>query len=223
MEAPGNIVAKFTTKGLRNSIKGAILEFRSCFIHRKGLHRARKFHDNKDLKLHIGCGLNIKEGFINIDLYEKADLNLDLREEMPFSKNSCPLIYSEHFLEHLDYPDQAVFFLKECYRVLSPGGIFSIGVPDAEWPVKAYSEEERADFFRHAHERWHPKWCVTKMEHINYHFRLGNEHKFTYDFETLKYILELIGFIQVKRRDFNSDLDSENRRLGTLYAQAVKP
>ena len=33
---------------------------------------------------------------------------------------------------------------------------------------------------------WHPAWCTTRLEHINFHFRQGGEHKFAYDFETLK-------------------------------------
>jgi hypothetical protein len=60
------------------------------------------------------------------------------------------------------------------------------------------------------------------MEHINYAFRQGNEHRFAYDFETMKHILEKSGFIEVKRRDFNYELDSDERKLGTLYVEAIK-
>ena len=64
---------------------------------------------------------------------------------------------------------------------------------------------------------------MTRMEHINYHFRQGGEHRFAYDFETLKYVLEKAGFIQVRRRDFDPLLDSRDRELGTLYVEGFKP
>jgi SAM-dependent methyltransferase len=65
-----------------------------------------------------------------IDLYEGAGLRLDLREPMPFLDNSCAMVHSEHFLEHLAYPHDAMRFLTECFRVLRPGGVFRVGVPD---------------------------------------------------------------------------------------------
>ena len=61
------------------------------------------------------------------------------------------------------------------------------------------------------------------MEDINFPFRQGEEHNFAYDFETLRYILEKSGFVQVKRRDFDPSLDSRDRELGTLYVDAIKP
>jgi SAM-dependent methyltransferase len=90
------------------------------------------------MKLNIGCGPNRKKGWDNIDLLPDVDLSLDMREAMPFSENSATIIYSEHFFEHLDYPEPAKRFLKECHRILRPGGIFSVGVPDTEWPLLAY-------------------------------------------------------------------------------------
>lgn len=36
-------------------------------------------------------------------------------------------------------------------------------------------------------------------------------------------ILERAGFVQVNRRDFGPALDSESRRIGTLYMKARKP
>ena len=112
--------------------------------------------------------------------------------------------------------------MRNAHRVLRPDGVFSAGVPDTEWPLQAYGEGISSEYFRHAKQIWHPKWCVTRMEHINYHFRQGREHKYAYDFETLRYVLERAGFAQVRRRDFDPQLDSRDRELGTLYIEAVK-
>lgn len=213
---------RIMTKGLYGSMRKLRAEWKIYTAHRKGLFFARRFRKERDLKLHLGCGKVIKKDFINIDLSDEADLTLDLRENFPFAENSCSMIYSEHFLEHLSYPDEVTFFLKECYRVLKKGGIFSVGVPGTEWPIRAYIDPRYANYFQYAKKEWHPEWCTTKMEHINHHFRQKEEHKFAYDFETLKHILEIAHFVNIQQRDFNFELDSKKRELNTLYANAVK-
>ena len=70
---------------------------------------------------------------------------------------------------------------------------------------------------------WQPDWCYTLMHQINYLFRQGHEHKYAYDGETLALILERAGFVRVNRRDFDPALDSESRRIGTLYMKARRP
>jgi predicted SAM-dependent methyltransferase len=64
----------------------------------------------------------VKAGWINIDIDERADLQLDLRANLPFPDNSVSFIYSEHFFEHLEYPRDTSTFLKESLRVLIPKG-----------------------------------------------------------------------------------------------------
>jgi SAM-dependent methyltransferase len=55
----------------------------------------------------------------------------DLRKGIPFAGNSVDAVYHSHFLEHLD-PPIARLFLIEVRRVLRPGGIQRIVVPDLE-------------------------------------------------------------------------------------------
>ncbi len=94
---------------------------------RNDLRRVRhvdisRFHDlDSRIKLNIGSGSNTKPGWINLDLAASADVRMDLRDPLPFPDQSCDLIYSEHFLEHLSYPDESVPFLAECRRVLKTG------------------------------------------------------------------------------------------------------
>lgn len=213
--------------GLKSSLGKIMRETIYSMLHLKGILQARRFKDSSDLKLHVGCGNIIKPGWINIDLKEKkADISLDIRKPLPLRDDCCSTIYSEHLLEHLIYPGEAKHFIKESFRVLKSGGIISIGVPDTEWPLMAYFEGEDADFFRNAKEKksWcYPKWCKTRMEFINFHFRYKGHHRFAYDSETLQYILKECGFIQVKRRDFDRELDGQGRNLGTLYVKGIKP
>jgi len=176
---------------------------------------------NAPLKLNCGSGPYPKAGWINIDLSKNADLHLDLRAQLPFPDNSVSIIYSEHFFEHLENPSETSMFLRESLRVLVPGGQFRVGVPDTEWPLTAYAKGDDSHF-QFVRRRWNPAHCETKMDIINYHFRQGTEHKYSYDFETLAKVLSQAGFVRIERTYFDPLLDSEHRREGTLYVNAFK-
>jgi predicted SAM-dependent methyltransferase len=130
------------TASFRRALRDLTREFRIQRLHRAALKRVRRYSGNS-LRLNVGCGKNFKQGWINIDLGKEADLQLDVREPLPFADESVSTVYSEHFFEHLEYPDEARHFLKESLRVLQPGGRFSVGVPDTEWLVTAYAGEDR--------------------------------------------------------------------------------
>ncbi len=214
---------RYTTAGLRSSLLNVRREIKIFRKHRKGIRLAKEFIGQQSLRLHVGCGSKIKHDFINIDFTSQADIALDMREPFPFLDNSCSIIYSEHFLEHLDYPESTHSFLKECFRILEPGCLFSVGVPDTAWPIAEYSRQRNEGYFRIVKEGGHPSWCQTEMEHLNFHFRNDEEHRFAYDFHTLAHALTKAGFENVQRRDFDPTLDSEDRHLGPLYADASKP
>jgi predicted SAM-dependent methyltransferase len=126
------------------------------------------------------------------------------------------------FFEHLDYPDDAKRFLAECYRLLEPSGLVSVAVPDTRWPLEEYARLGNGEYFESARKTWHPYWCKTPLEHINYHFRQYSEHCFAYDLETLTQALVEAGFANVLRRPFDPSLDSESRQIGTLYVNGHK-
>jgi predicted SAM-dependent methyltransferase len=56
---------------------------------------------------------------------------------MPFEDSYFDVVYTSHFLEHLNL-QQARFLLKEVYRVLKKGGIVRIVVPDLENICREY-------------------------------------------------------------------------------------
>jgi predicted SAM-dependent methyltransferase len=208
--------------GLRDAIATVATEWAVNRIHRAGRRKSAAYATRKHLRLNIGSGPNVKADWINVDLAPNADLTLDLREPMPLKDGCCSMIYSEHFFEHLLHPRDTTRFLSEAFRLLQPGGIFSVGVPDTEWPLTAYSND-KDNYFGTAARIFHPAKCKTKLDHINYHFRQDGEHKYAWDFETLKNALEDAGFRNCARRDFDPALDSESRILGTLYVDCVRP
>lgn len=118
-------------------------------------------------KLHIGCGLKAPGGWINCDYslnariaqhqllkrflksarvlpqtvldvaWSKNLLIHDARKPLPFSDNSLEIIYSSNVLEHF-YRTEAEAMLSECFRVLRPGGICRIVVPDLRAMIEEY-------------------------------------------------------------------------------------
>lgn len=172
------------------------------------------------VRLHVGCGTNVKPGWVNVDRGGDADLVMDVRGGLPFDDYSCDLIYSEHFLEHLIYPGESIPFLKECRRVLKGDGRIEIGVPDSRYVVESCLSDPVDPHFLAAAElnNWrYTKSCRTGFEYINYHFRLDEQHKFAFDFTTLKLHLEDAGFRDVHQRDVDPNLDCPERAAGTLY------
>jgi ubiquinone/menaquinone biosynthesis C-methylase UbiE len=63
----------------------------------------------------------------------------DIRKGLPFDQDSVDVVYHSHIIEHIDR-DLVEAFLKEIHRVLVPGGIHRIAVPDMEYLCRVYLE-----------------------------------------------------------------------------------
>lgn len=89
--------------------------------------------------LNLGCGSRHHPEWINVDINPSAPevVRYDLRRGIPFAEKSFEVVYHSHVLEHL-HKTQAPFFLKECWRVLKPGGIIRVVVPNLEVIVRNY-------------------------------------------------------------------------------------
>jgi len=211
--------------GQRAAFHSLFTELKIWHYHRKGVQRIRRETLFRPLKINLGCGNISKTGFLNIDLFPGGDLTLDLRKGLPFQSNSCEIIFSEHFFEHINYPEPISYLFRECLRVLRPGGLLSFSVPDTEWPLIDYQHGIDAPYFKSCAENpwWHPPYCTTRLEHINYHFRQDGQHLFAYDEETARKVLEAAGFVKVAKRNYQPDLDSERRQIGSLFMSAEKP
>lgn len=87
----------------------------------------------------LGCGIRHHPEWINIDFQEEGDTVLawDLRDGLPFPDKSCDVVYASHVIEHFDRTG-AQHFLRECRRVLRPGGIIRLVAPDLEGIAASY-------------------------------------------------------------------------------------
>lgn len=217
----GNSLISLLPLGFRDPATQFAYELVYRKRHIQGVLKSRKYRDQHGMGLHLGCGNNRKVGWVNVDLNPAADLTLDVREHFPFADNIFSVIYSEHFYEHFQYPRDITHLLSECYRVLEPGGLHSFAVPDGEMVLRHYTTNEYADHGQ-AQLRCNPEWCKTQMDHVNYCLRQNGEHRWYYDEETMRVLLESIGFIGVQRREFDPTLDQEHRRVGSMYIQCSK-
>lgn len=80
-------------------------------------------------KLNLGCGKDIREGYLNVDFAssKKVDLVFDLNIfPWPFKNNLFNEILMKDILEHLDRPEKV---LEEAYRISKPRAIIKISVP----------------------------------------------------------------------------------------------
>ena len=86
--------------------------------------------ENKQVKLNIGSGRKPIEGYINIDRNPNVnpDIVRDVERGLPFGDNTVDIIYTEHFMEHVE-PDLIDFIMFEVWRVLKHKGEFRCIVP----------------------------------------------------------------------------------------------
>ena len=93
--------------------------------------RAETAAQGRDLRLHLGSAWQPKEGWFNVDLVgHPVDLAWNFAHGLPFPDGSAEAIFHEHLLEHLTL-EAAAKLIEESHRVLRPGGVMRIAVPDA--------------------------------------------------------------------------------------------
>jgi predicted SAM-dependent methyltransferase len=90
------------------------------------------------MKLNLGSGPHPLRGWVNLDVHPWP--GVDVVTEVPplaYADNSVEEIYAGHFLEHLHREDGMVL-LRECHRVLVPGGRLGVVVPDMRAVLTEY-------------------------------------------------------------------------------------
>lgn len=74
------------------------------------------------MKINFGCGGNKIPDWINHD----AEVPID--KPLPYPDNCADAIHAGHVVEHISHI-KALGFLKECHRILRPGGVVKICIP----------------------------------------------------------------------------------------------
>jgi len=89
--------------------------------------------------LNVGCGAKFHRAWTNIDMVtnDRAVQAVNLILGIPFEDGRFDVVYHSQVLEHVP-KDKAPAFLADCLRVLKPGGILRVVVPDLEDITREY-------------------------------------------------------------------------------------
>ena len=152
----------------------------------------------------------------------------DVTKKIPEADSSADVIYSCHMVEHIER-DEALAFFAEAQRVLKPGGIIRIAVPDIRWHVDNFLEDGDADRFirRTKLTRETPKTFLAKVKLL---MAGDRSHKWMYDGSSMCKLLTKAGFIDAKELksgetsiDNPGDLNLRERAPESVFLEAVNP
>jgi len=176
-------------------------------------------------RLNVGCGSHVAAGWVNCDVKREAgvDLVADLRRGLPLEQDSVDYAVSVHALPELSYPE-LVPALCELRRVLKPGGVLRLVLPDFDRTIDAYRNGDGAFFKVPADElRSAGGRFVAHALWFGYTRSL-----FTLDFTAE--LLTKAGFERVCRcahrqtaSPFGRIVELDNRPEESLYLEASKP
>jgi predicted SAM-dependent methyltransferase len=210
------------------------------------------------LKLNLGCGPVQPPGWVNVDGSNRAKLAsrlnwldrflvavriipptefnrqttiFDIRKPFPYQPGAVAAIYAGEMLEHFTYA-QAQAFLAECLRVLAPGGVLRVRVPDNYefWSnyVREFEEvrtRPRSEWNDH-HARWTSMFfrdiCVRRPGLSS----MGHFHKWAYDEVSLILEFERAGFTGVEKLGLHDSRIEDVSVVETrtnLIVEGVKP
>jgi len=224
---------KKITFGLARVLRQSLKEIDLYKNHINGKAKIKyKNLSNIPRKIQIGGGKRLLDGFLNIDIVPPADIIVDIREGLPLKPDFADLIFSEHFLEHINYPISVKKFIKDCHRVLKKNGKIIIGVPDSELIIENYVKRNN-DFWKLMIDKWYSKRNYLKhfntyIDLVNYHFRdqddhsKYNPHYWAYDFEKLESLLAKAGFVNINQWKFDKSIANPKRKFGSIYITATK-
>jgi len=161
----------------------------------------------------------------------------DVCRGIPFAENVFDVVYHAQFLEHLERA-QAVRFLRECYRVLKPGGIIRVVTPDLEHLVGEYrralnvcAQENNGGLQLHEQAtmalfgqmvreepvgtRQQKSWVRFIERRVRGNARKSGEaHCWIYDYYELKHALSSVGFQEVARQKTDASAIRQWTRFG---------
>jgi predicted SAM-dependent methyltransferase len=189
------------------------------------VRRTRYLESAPVKKLQIGAGPNPLPDWLNSDLlpdtypeHRREIVFLDATKRLPFDDRTVDYIFSEHQVEHISEPD-ARKMIKECFRVLRPGGRIRIATPDLGAILGLYGDP-LGDAERH-----YVDWVMTRFRpnitsgnrrcYVINHIFKDHGHEFIYDYETLSALFGDAGFEEVMRYEPGESDDPVLRGIET--------
>jgi predicted SAM-dependent methyltransferase len=150
------------------------------------------------IMINLGSGHWKFDEWVNVDrdLDSRPDVCVDLSGPLPFRDACADFMHSEDFIDQLEL-DQAARFLRECHRVLKPGGVMRVLTPDVEQLARLYLEQPEALKALWRDHVGVPLRFGTAAEILNVGMRFAG-HTFLYDAETFAQLAADCGFRAVR-------------------------
>lgn len=192
-------------------------------------------------RVNLGCGSRFHPSWINIDMRATGDgvIAHDLSKGIPLPDQSCDVVYHSHVLEHIPR-ERAPQFLGECYRVLAPGGIIRVAVPDLERICRTYLEKLELALRGDAAAVDDYKWIVLELYDQAVRNKSGGgmrDYIAAPELKNSAFILERIGeegegliralraqqsvSVPTDKRSFFTRLRNVPNRIRTIYGRTV--
>ena len=189
------------------------------------LQAASGFVEAPPKRLNWGCGEHTAPGWLNVDVKSAPgiDLSCDIREGLPLESDSIDYAVSVHALQELTIPE-LVPALAELRRVLRPGGVLRLVLPDLEKAIRAYL---RADEHYFQVEDAQAKSLGGRfIVHMLWHGY--SRTLFVGDF--LEELLMKAGFMDLVNCHYRQTasrfpdiVELDNRQRESLYMEATRP
>lgn len=210
-----------------------------------------------DVRLHLGCGSTVVGGWVNIDkspsarvpapvrallrrvgvlnaaqadaVFPEGIVHADVRRGLAYPDGTVSFVYSSHMIEHMARW-QALALLRECHRVLQPGGVVRVVTPDLALLIAGYERGEAL---------YGPTPADSLVEQLNT-FRepragrlqrvmlrlLAEPHQWLYDGESAMALFREAGFAEPRVRGYREsalpEIDVLEDRDGSLFVEAVR-
>jgi len=152
------------------------------------------------MKLHLGCWKRNIPGWVHIDQCDLPHIDYQHRvDRLPMIEDgAAELVYASHVLEYFDRVEVGDV-LAEWRRVLKPGGMLRLAVPDIEPLIDVFRETGSLDRILG------PLFGRMEVDTGNGRARVIY-HKTVYDFPSLRAVLVANGFDQVRRYDWRDTI-----------------
>lgn len=164
-----------------------------------------------ELKLNLGCGcFPLGKGWTNLDAdpTTPADVHATI-PPIPYGEGTVADIYMGHLLEHFT-PGDGQALLRECWRVLKPGGRLGVVVPDTRAVMRRYLDGPETDIEVPQGQHWSGRDLDHLCAVFLYSTIQASPHRWSYDADTLARALLAAGFEQLRPIDRYRD-----RRIAT--------
>lgn len=164
-------------------------------------------------KLQIGAGGNVLKGWLNTDLYpyDNQIIPMDVTKPFFFGNDTFDYVFCEHMIEHIPYTE-GMKMLKECCRVLKPGGRIRISTPDLQAHLDLFKNDKtltQEQYVGWISNNWLKRQGINSCDEafvLNLMMH-GWGHRFLYNFKVLKHTLEECGFTGVTK--FSSGMSTD--------------